>query len=219
MKTPFSLMLLLALVAMAGCAGKEKPLVPVENYGTTEFPEDAQVTPDQESVGVVTRTTEAVKSTGEAVRKTSRETRKGTAKAVRTTREGMGEAITAPLEDINARREEIPEILEALETPYGPTGDCEAIADEIAALTVHLGPDIDDVVTETDSSGDKAGKTVGKAALGVVEDTTTGIIPFRGLVRRVTGAHAHDKKVKNAYRLGTERRAYLKGVAAAKSCS
>jgi hypothetical protein len=46
----------------------------------------------------------------------------------------------------------------------------------------------------------------------------SGLIPFRSLVRRATGAYAYQKKYNQAYKLGAQRRAYLKGVGLARGC-
>ena len=41
---------------------------------------------------------------------------------------------------------------------------------------------------------------------------------FRSLVRRATGAYAYQKKYNQAFKLGAQRRAYLKGVGLARGC-
>ena len=44
------------------------------------------------------------------------------------------------------------------------------------------------------------------------------VIPFRGIVRQVTGAARHDEYVQAAILAGTARRAYLKGLGEARGC-
>lgn len=142
--------------------------------------------------------------------------------AVRQTGDGLAEAAMSPLEDLNLRREDIPDILEAMSSPYADPvpPSCDAIADEIAALTVHLGPDHDLPEPEQDDpdraewAADKSAET----ALDFVASEASGFIPFRGLVREATGANAHDRAVRRAYAVGLERRAFLKGHGQARGC-
>ena len=59
---------------------------------------------------------------------------------------GVDDAAMAPLEDLNLRRTEIPEILASARVqPYSLTGmeTCPAIAAEIARLDAVLGTDVD----------------------------------------------------------------------------
>ena len=56
-------------------------------------------------------------------------------------------------------------------------------------------------------------------ARGSVRNATRGIIPFRGLVRQVTGAQRHQKDMDRAIQAGKVRRAYLKGVGMNKNCA
>ena len=79
---------------------------------------------------------------------------------------GVGDAVQAPLEDLNLKREEIPEVLlQARGAPYAVTGlgRCAAIGAEIARLDEALGPDID-----VPTSGD------GEALDAAVEDAFAG---------------------------------------------
>jgi hypothetical protein len=57
------------------------------------------------------------------------------------------------------------------------------------------------------------------AAVGAVRGASRSIIPFRGLVRQMTGADAHAKEVDTAIQAGKVRRAYLKGVGMNKNCA
>jgi hypothetical protein len=57
------------------------------------------------------------------------------------------------------------------------------------------------------------------AAVGAVRGATRSVIPFRGLVRQMTGAEQHDKVVNAAIQAGKVRRAYLKGVGMNKNCA
>ncbi|HEX5775342.1 MAG TPA: hypothetical protein VFX95_01555, partial [Caulobacteraceae bacterium] len=45
------------------------------------------------------------------------------------------------------------------------------------------------------------------------------VIPFRGWVRKLTGAERHDRLVGQAIHAGQVRRAYLKGLGEARGCN
>ncbi|MBW8733958.1 MAG: hypothetical protein JF571_06585 [Asticcacaulis sp.] len=84
-----------------------------------------------------------------------------------------------------------------------------------------LGADLDEPPPPPDSStmGQKGGRMANKAAVGAMSRATRSIIPFRGLVREMTGAERHDKEVNSAVGAGRVRRAYLKGVGMNKNCA
>ncbi|MDC7677507.1 hypothetical protein [Asticcacaulis machinosus] len=136
---------------------------------------------------------------------------------------GFKGAAVAPLEDLNLRRLEIPEILIiATQKPYNLTGlrTCKTIAAEISRLDEVLGPDIDANKSIDDQSLTEKGESMAnRAAIGAVRSTTTGILPFRGLVRKMTGAEKHQQQVDSAIEAGQSRRAYLKGVGITKNCA
>ena len=150
-------------------------------------------------------------------------TNEATGKAVQQTREGFGEAAMTPLEDLNLKRDPIPAILREIENPYDvPLDlDCAAIEAEIIALNDVLGPDWDAAPKKDDedsSISDKAADTASDGVLDTVSSTAGGIIPYRGWVRQLTGASAHEKKVRKAYERGSHRRTYLKAIGLMKGC-
>jgi hypothetical protein len=136
------------------------------------------------------------------------------------TRDGFSDAALSPLEDLNLKRREIPPLLAAMESPYHLPAEltCEELDRKIAELDGVLGPDWDapkpDERLKTEVLGDEAAE----AALGAVESGVTGWIPFRGLIRKATGAESHEKKYNRAYKIGAQRRTYLKGYGLAKGC-
>lgn len=136
------------------------------------------------------------------------------------TRDGFSDAALSPLEDFNLKRRDIPPLLEAMESPYHLPADlsCEEVNGMIAELDAVLGPDWDapkpDERLKTEVLGDEAAE----AALGAVESGVRGWIPFRGLIRKATGAESHEKKYNRAYKIGAQRRTYLKGYGLAKGC-
>jgi hypothetical protein len=133
-----------------------------------------------------------------------------------------GDAVIAPLGDLNLVRAKIPAALkEALASPYAepPVRECAALAERIQALDAALGADLDAPKTGNEASLLERGvDQVGKASINMISDTTTGIVPFRGWVRRLTGAERHSKRVAAAITAGSLRRAYLKGYARAQGC-
>lgn len=146
-----------------------------------------------------------------------------TSSAVEQTGDGLADAALSPLEDLNLRREAIPEELEPLDSPYGIPADagCAYLVEEIATLTRILGPD-DDTPKTDDEERDRAEWAANRsadAALDAVASTARGLIPFRGLVREATGAERYADRLATAYRLGMERRAYLKGYGQALGCA
>lgn len=122
------------------------------------------------------------------------------------------DAVTQPLSDLNLRNREIPLILVlAQQEPYdmAQLGDCDALRAEIAQLEEVLGPD-------ADAPADKEGLVNKGLKLG--GSTISGFIPFRGLVRQVSGANANAKRWQAAIYAGVARRSYLKGYLAGQEC-
>lgn len=131
--------------------------------------------------------------------------------------EGVGQAATAPLDDLNLRRQEVPEVLiAARRAPYAADGlrNCSAVIAQIDDLDEALGPDVDQPPPATGTGDQAAG-----AALDMVRDTATDFIPLRSWVRRLSGAAAHDREVQAAIRAGLVRRGFLKGIAHQRRCT
>ena len=118
-----------------------------------------------------------------------------------------------PLEDFNIDSDDIPEVLlTAAENPYADEGltSCNAIVAEIAALDTVLGADFD-IATDEDGGGLSEGR-VAKSIVG-------SFIPFRGIVREVSGANKREREVNRAVTAGMVRRGYLKGLGQQRGCS
>ena len=135
----------------------------------------------------------------------------------------MRDAVAAPLEDLNLKQTAIPAVLQrAVESPYDLTGltRCEGIAAEIGRLDAALGPDLDEAPPpDTRSRGKKVADAAWGAGVGEVRDTTRHALPFRGWIRKLTGAARHDRAVQAAVRAGGVRRGYLKGVGMRMNCA
>lgn len=139
--------------------------------------------------------------------------------------EGAWGAVKEPFEDLNLKRQAIPEKLAFVANdPYAlpPQMLCEGLRKEIAELDKLLGPDICTLENPTGGvAGSRKGEYIEQGAgfareqvVGIVRGKTN-IIPFRGVVRKMSGAEKHARKVERAYEAGKMRRAFLKGIAAA----
>lgn len=117
-----------------------------------------------------------------------------------------------PLTDLNIGTDEIPQVLLTAEAdPYSIEGleTCNDIVAQIAPIDQILGPDYD----IAEDKGD--GLSKGKAAQSVVGS----FIPFRGVVREVSGAAGDERKLRSAIAGGMVRRGFLKGLGLQRGCS
>ncbi|HET8748689.1 MAG TPA: twin-arginine translocation signal domain-containing protein [Ramlibacter sp.] len=135
----------------------------------------------------------------------------------------LGDAVVAPLTDLNLLRVTIPPVLvEAKKAPYATPADlsCAALAAEVEALDAALGEDLDAAAsTATVTLVQRGTDAAGNAVIGAVRRTTEGVLPFRSWVRKLTGAERHAREVAAAIDAGTVRRAFLKGLGAAAGCA
>lgn len=136
---------------------------------------------------------------------------------------GVGAAATAPLDDLNLRRQYIPTVLlQAEASPYDlrNLNQCSTIGAEIARLNEALGPDTDEPPAPDGSTlGERAGDAASKAALDAIRDASTDFIPGRSWIRRLSGAEQHSRHVQAAIQAGRMRRAFLKGVGMHRNCA
>ena len=122
-----------------------------------------------------------------------------------------GDVALTPLSDLNLTRAEIDTLLlQARAAPYDTTGihRCSDIIAAVRQLNALLGEDLDSA--EAKERGVSAGH-IAQWAIGR-------FIPFRGLIREVSGARAHERKVRDAIVGGMMRRAFLKGLGQQKGC-
>lgn len=130
----------------------------------------------------------------------------------------VGQAAATPFNDLNLINGEIPPVLKAAQrAPYETPIDraCPALADQVRALDEALGPDLDAPANPDNPGLIERG---GEAAGGALKNAVEGAIPFRGWIRKLSGAERYSKAVAAAIAAGTVRRAYLKGLAAAGNC-
>lgn len=134
----------------------------------------------------------------------------------------LGRAATAPLDDLNLRREEIPEVLQrAAVAPYAVAGlnRCIDVALEVRALNEALGPDQDEPPRPDRPLSDEAMDALAEAALDAIASETRSFIPARDWVRRLSGAEQHSRRVQAAIQAGRARRAFLKGYGMQRNCA
>lgn len=133
------------------------------------------------------------------------------------------DAVTAPLDDLNLKHTRIPDVLKrAVDGPYDMDGltRCEAIAGEIGRLNEALGRDLDEPPPpDHRTRGQKVRQAAGDAAVSAVGDKTRSLLPFRGWVRKLSGAERRDKRVAEAVNAGKIRRGYLKGAGMRMNCA
>lgn len=131
-------------------------------------------------------------------------------------------AVTTPLTDLNLVQANIPELLQqAAHQPYALPADrsCDALAAAIKQLDEVLGPDLDAPSTDGRALLDRAGDEAGDAATGALKRTAEGVIPFRGWIRKLSGAERYSKRVSAAITAGGVRRGFLKGLRASQGCA
>ena len=132
------------------------------------------------------------------------------------TSEVARDAAMQPLADVNIVRPHIaPELERILDDPYRLEAepDCQELAFQITKLNRVLGPDYDVDIGDGDgrSRTDRGIALAGRMAAGV-------LIPFRSVVREVSGSASAEREYKAALIAGIARRSYLKGIARAEQC-
>ncbi|VWX55081.1 conserved hypothetical protein [Novosphingobium sp. 9U] len=116
-----------------------------------------------------------------------------------------------PMTDLNLSRTEIPALLaEAEVRPYALQNldTCKQLSAAVSELDAILGPDLDLPQAE------RARLSKGRIAQWAVGT----FIPFRSLIREVSGANRQERAIRGAIQAGLARRGFLKGVGAARNC-
>lgn len=125
-----------------------------------------------------------------------------------------GDIATQPVRDVGIDKDKIPAVLQqAIEDPYKrpPSRSCKGLKASLDELNVVLGPDF--------TVGEKANENrTGKIAEAVGKTIVNSLIPFRGLVREISGAAPAERRLQAAVTAGVARRGYLRGLAADRDC-
>lgn len=131
--------------------------------------------------------------------------------ACASTSEGVSGAVSQPMRDLNIVREaEKAALSGAVGSPYADPADCASGLRELEALDAALGPDIDNPAAP--ASDNIARELALDAVRGAVS------LPYRGIIRRLSGAHRRDQTLSRAKGAGALRRAYLKGFGRGAGC-
>jgi hypothetical protein len=130
-------------------------------------------------------------------------------------RRKAGEIITQPARDVGVSKPEIPPVLaEAVKDTYGLQGlkTCRQLSAAVTALNAELGPDYEPGgVPAKENRGAKIAEAGGKTVVN-------SLIPFRQLVREISGAAPAKRSLDAAVDAGLARRGFLRGVHRQRGC-
>ncbi len=117
-----------------------------------------------------------------------------------------------PANDLNLRKDDIPRLLiDAQDKPYALSGlgNCRRLTAAVGSLDAVLGDDVD--LPQNDDGQLRPGR--------VAQSVVGSFIPFRGVIRELSGANEHDRKMRVAILAGVARRSFLKGTGQARGCA
>lgn len=126
-----------------------------------------------------------------------------------------GKIVTQPARDVGVAKTGIPTVLtKASEDPYSLDGirTCQQLTLAMDELSDVLGPDF---IPGDEKKENRAGKIAAAGGKTIVN----AFIPFRGLVRELSGAAPAQRRLNAAIDAGYARRGFLRGVHQAKGCS
>lgn len=125
-----------------------------------------------------------------------------------------GRIASQPARDVGVARTGIPIPLQkAWDAPYSLKGirTCRDISRAFHELTDVIGPDFKAGEVKKENKAGKLAEAGGKTIVN-------SIIPFRGLVREVTGAAPAQRRLERAIAAGYARRGFLRGVHQTRRC-
>jgi hypothetical protein len=131
------------------------------------------------------------------------------------TKDKAAEIATQPARDLGVSKTEIPPVLvRATEDPYSLDGvkTCAQIVAATRELNEVLGPDYS--VGATARQENRAARFAEAGGAAVVNS----LIPFRGLVREVSGAAPAERNLNAAISAGYARRGFLRGLYQKQGC-
>jgi hypothetical protein len=124
-----------------------------------------------------------------------------------------GRIVSQPVRDVGISKSKVPPVLQAAsENPYAlrQTQSCGQIAAAIRELNGPLGPDFG-----TGSAANEHRASVAEVGGSAVVNS---LIPFRGVVREVSGAASADRRLSAAVDAGIARRGFLRGLQQGRRC-
>jgi hypothetical protein len=129
------------------------------------------------------------------------------------------DAAMQPFRDMGFVKPIVPPTLERIIDPTAPPigPGCAWLAYEVASLDAVLGPE--ESVRDDSQQPLVSMEAVTAAAESAVRGAGAGVMPGRGLVRRVSGAEAAEDRRNQATERGRLRRAYLLGIQRSRNCA
>jgi hypothetical protein len=124
------------------------------------------------------------------------------------------EIVTQPARDVGVSKVEIPPVLlKASEAPYGlkDVRTCKQLSTAMTQLSAVLGPDLAGGEAKPENRAGKLAEAGGKTVINA-------ILPFRSLVREVSGAAPAERRLAAAVNAGFARRGFLRGVYTSRNC-
>ncbi|MCW3834564.1 hypothetical protein ACFQ1E_04150 [Sphingomonas canadensis] len=129
----------------------------------------------------------------------------------RTTGEVAEDIATQPVRDVGIMKTKVPPLLvEVRKDPYSFQGaaNCRQIGASLEELNAVLGPDYE---ANPDPRYSRKMKVTGHTVAGL-------IVPFRGIVREVSGAASAQRELDASIDAGLARRGFLRGLQVARKC-
>lgn len=136
------------------------------------------------------------------------------AQALRAGARTVTDVAEQPVRDVGLLNPVVPDALaRAASNPYGlaSTPSCEALSSEIKELSIALGPDVDDALVLKENRVEQIVLAGGKSIVA-------SFIPFRTVVREVSGAAPAQRRFQETTERGFARRGFLKGVYEGRDC-
>jgi hypothetical protein len=125
-----------------------------------------------------------------------------------------GEIVTQPVRDVGLDKKDIPTVLvDAAKDPYSLKGlkTCRQLSASLLELNAALGPDFGPGGKAKENRGAKLAEAGGKTVVN-------SLIPFRQLVREISGAAPAQRSLNAAVDAGLARRGFLRGVHLQRGC-
>lgn len=129
-------------------------------------------------------------------------------------RKKAGDIVAQPVRDVGVDKPDIPPVLvEAVKDPYSLKGlkTCRQYSAALTALNEALGPDFAAGGPAKENRGAKLAEAGGKTVVN-------SLIPFRQLVREISGAAPAQRNLNAAVDAGLARRGFLRGVHLRQGC-
>ncbi|GGD14126.1 hypothetical protein [Aquisalinus flavus] len=126
-------------------------------------------------------------------------------------RDSITKSFQSPLYILNIKKEDIPDHLPGPDETYTEPTSCLIAKVEYDTLNKLLG--IDEATMEAEEYG-----MISLDASDAIESTISDFIPFESVIKYVSGASKHEKKVAAAFFRGQIRRAYLHGYIHRNTC-